>query len=68
VAFATPLEVATVRSMFNANRELLYKVVTRLAELVDAPSGEPMEQRSIPLVERRLTRIRAVGMPSTKRS
>jgi hypothetical protein len=54
--------------MFNANRELLYKVVTRLAELVDAPSGEPMEQRSIPLVERRLPRIRAVGMPSTKRS
>jgi len=49
---AAQLPVKTLRNIFDTNRELLYKVITRLAELVDALSGELMEQRSLPLVER----------------
>lgn len=54
---AAQLPVRIVRSVFDANRQLLYKVITQLAELVDALSGELIEQRSLPLVERLRTAI-----------
>jgi CRP-like cAMP-binding protein len=44
--------VAMLRSVFEANPQLLYRVITRLTELVDALSGELMEQRTLPLADR----------------
>lgn len=46
------LPAAALRSIFDANPQLLYRAITRLAELVDQLSEELMEQRSLPLLER----------------
>lgn len=46
------LPVAALRSVFDANPQLLYRTITRLAEFVDQLSEELMEQRTLPLVDR----------------
>jgi len=51
-ALVALIPVALLKDVFGAQPAALYKVIARLAELVDALSGELLEHRSLPLLER----------------
>ncbi len=46
------IPIAHLRSIFDSRPDVLYKAISRLAELVDALSTELMEQRTLPVLER----------------
>jgi len=46
------IPISYLKSIFGTRPDVLYKAISRLAELVDALSTELMEQRTLPVLER----------------